>query len=189
MKSLVASVLLAASLAAQAAPVFSDNFDANPLGLNATPSGWSVVEGTVDIIGTGFFDFLPGNGRYIDLDGSSANGGTMQIALMLTAGVNYLAQFDLAGSHRGDVNGVNVMFGSTGAAYTLGSAEGFSARMLSFTPVISGSYLLSFANSGGDNLGALLDRVQVSAVPEPGTLALVLGALGLMAHRARRSAR
>ncbi|HZF81826.1 MAG TPA: PEP-CTERM sorting domain-containing protein [Rubrivivax sp.] len=38
-------------------------------------------------------------------------------------------------------------------------------------------------------MGALLDRVQVSAVPEPGTLALVLGALGLMAHRARRSAR
>ena len=52
---------------------------------------------------------------------------------------------------------------------------GFS---LSFTPTISGAYGLSFAGTGGDNMGMLLDNVKVAAIPEPQTYALL--ALGLV---------
>ena len=75
------AVVLAFGSAAQAVPVFADSFDANVLGLNAVPTGWSVSDGTVDIIGNNFsgtsFDLLPGHGAYIDLDGSTANSGLL----------------------------------------------------------------------------------------------------------------
>ena len=62
---LLSAALLAASAAAQAdIVVLADNFDANDLGLNVVPAGWSVTDGTVDIIGNpGFYDFIPGSGR------------------------------------------------------------------------------------------------------------------------------
>ena len=73
------AALLAGASAAQAATVFSDNFNSDSLGLNYTAfvNGWSVSDGTVDLIGTGFFDFYPGNGNYVDLDGSSSNAGVL----------------------------------------------------------------------------------------------------------------
>jgi hypothetical protein len=60
-----------------AATVFSDDFNTDSLALNQTSflGGWTVSSGTVDLIGTGFFDFYPGNGHYVDLDGSTANAG------------------------------------------------------------------------------------------------------------------
>jgi hypothetical protein len=62
----------------------------------------------VDLIGNpSFFDFLPGNGRYVDLDGSTGDAGKMtSIALSLAGGVLHKLSFDLAGSQRGDTNTV-----------------------------------------------------------------------------------
>ena len=43
--------VLTASFAAHAAPLCSDNFDANARGLHATPAGcWSVVSGLIDSV-------------------------------------------------------------------------------------------------------------------------------------------
>jgi hypothetical protein len=39
---------------------------------------------------------------------------------------------------------------------------------------------------GGDNVGALLDNVSVSAVPEPEIYAMLLAGLGLMGVMSRR---
>jgi hypothetical protein len=66
----VVALLVVAVAPASAATIFSDNFNTQTPGLNATPSNWTVSAGTVDIIGTGpngaLFDKLPGNGYYID---------------------------------------------------------------------------------------------------------------------------
>ena len=90
---------------AHAAPLASDDFDANALKLNGVPVGWTVTGGTVDIIGTSFsgtaFNLVPGHGAYIDLDGSSGDAGLLSRTFTLNAGVEYTATFDLAGSHRG----------------------------------------------------------------------------------------
>ena len=107
-KSLSAIAFVTLSASAIAAPaVFSDNFDANSVGLNAVPAGWSVTNGTVDIIGSGYFDFIPGSGKYIDLDGSTGKAGNLSKTFTLDPlpiGQQYVLTFDLAGNHRDNVN-------------------------------------------------------------------------------------
>lgn len=181
-----AAVWLSAAGVANAATIFSDNFDTDVNGLNTVSfvGGWSVANGTVDTIGSPppFFDLIPGHGHYIDLDGSTGDAGRFSKALLLTGGVTYTASFDLAGSHRGDRNIVDVVFGNTLNTYTLASADPLGNASLVFTPGATGLYSLSFANRGGDDVGALLDNVSVTtAVPEPSTHALMLAGLAGLA--------
>ncbi|HIV73148.1 MAG TPA: PEP-CTERM sorting domain-containing protein [Candidatus Aquabacterium excrementipullorum] len=179
---------LALSLpSAHAAAIFTDNFDANPLGLNITPTGWSVSSGSVDVIGDGYFDFLPGNGRYLDLDGSTSSAGVLSRSLLLAGNTSYIATFQLAGNHRnGNSDAVNVTFGDAQASYTLVPSAGFTTYSLAFTTGASGNYTLSFDDQGADQMGALLDNVSVAAVPEPGGTALMLGGLATVAIMRRR---
>jgi hypothetical protein len=187
---IVAAGLLSGLCSAQAQVVFADNFDADAQGVNYTAfvNGWTVGDGTVDLVGTGFFNFYPGNGNYVDLDGSTSNAGVLSRSLTLTGGTTYTASFSLGGSTRGDSNLVDVGFGTSLASFTLLSSDPLATQSLSFTPLSSGSYSLSFANFGGDNLGAILDNVVVStpAIPEPETYALMLAGLGAVGYASRR---
>lgn len=196
MKSVIAAISFAIfSSVVQAVPIFSDNFDANGLALNGTPTGWTVTNGTVDIIGNpGFFDFIPGSGRYIDLDGSTSDAGVLSRSLALDAGVTYTLAFELAGNQRnGITEQVTVNFGgNTGNLYSLAQTVGWTPYSLTFTPGASGNYVISFENAGGDNIGMLFDDVTVDKqsqpVPEPGSLALLgFGLAGICVARRRKS--
>jgi hypothetical protein len=196
--AVVASLLLGSSLT-HAATIFSDNFDSYaPDQLNWVPpgvSGWTVTDGTVDLHGAGGgYDVLPGNGSYVDLDGSSLDSGLFSNNVNLTGGTTYLLSFDLSGSQRGiHTDTVEVNFGSTTASYLFNSTDSFSTFTLNFTPGNSGSYSFSYLNVGGDNRGAFLDNVSVSSVPEavssvpePETYTLLLAGLAIMAFVTRR---
>lgn len=192
-KFLIASSIVALSSVAQAGTVFSDSFEANALGLNATPIGWTVNSGTVDIIGSGYFDFIPGSGKYIDLDGSTSDAGILSKTLSLIGGTQYIASFDLAGNHRNGspetVTGIfGVGLGNVSATFSLGQSVGWTTYSLVFTPTTTTNYVLSFSNSGGDNIGMLLDNVKVitAPVPEPETYAMMLAGLGLLGVMTRR---
>jgi hypothetical protein len=195
-KFLLASSLFILSSAAQAQVIFSDNFDANVLALNSVPTGWMVADGTVDIIGgpPDFYNFIPGSGRFIDLDGSTSNAGVLSKSLNLSAGTQYTASFQLAGNHRNGstetVTGIlGVGIGNTSSIFSLPQNAGWTNYSLVFTPTTTGAYVLSFGNSGGDNIGMLLDNVSVSVtspVPEPETYAMLLAGLGLLGFAARR---
>lgn len=187
--ALALALILSPALSHAAVTIFSDNFDTDALATNQTTfnGGWTVSGGTVDLIGNpGFFDFLPGNGRYVDLDGSSWQAGEFHKDLSLTAGVQYTLSFDLAGSQRGSDENVNINFGSSVDNLTVGSGVGFTTHTLLFTPGTSGLYSVIFQNAGGDNVGALLDNVSVMAVPEPETYAMLLSGLGLLGFAVRR---
>lgn len=190
MKKLILVAIMSALPALSHAAVFTDNFDADALGLNQTSflGGWTVSSGTVDLIGQpGFFEFFPANGRYVDLDGSSPNdAGLFDKQLALAASTQYILSFDLAGSQRGDTNIVDVIFGTSSQTFTLASADPFATYTMSFTTNAAANYQINFGNRGGDNLGALLDNVSVTAVPEPETYALMLAGLSLIGFAARR---
>lgn len=193
-----------AAAPAQAGLVLSENFNGVSQGVNVSSVGsnFTVTSGAVDVIGTGFFDFYPGNGNYVDLDGSMLLLGTIGSALFGPG--SYHLTFDV-GSYTygrqylteqikvtlGDFT--TTFFPTVDSSVTPGAP--FQHVVLDFTTTIAGS--LSFAavnpqNSGqGTNVGPILDNVNLTTVPEPSTWAMmILGFLGVgfLAYRRKSGA-
>ena len=190
-KTLVIAALAAASSGAWASSIFSDNFNGNPYALNSTPSGWTVSGGTIDVVGPGGFGYLcaTGGGSCVDLDGSTNAAGTLSKSFSLLAGNTYTATFDLAGNQRSGFDAVDIAFGSSDTMLILAPGAAWATYSLTFAPTTSGNYTLSFLNRGGDNVGAVLDNVNIdvaAAVPEPESYAMLLAGLGLIGVAARR---
>ena len=181
----IAALALSAAVPAHATVVFSDNFDANAKGLNFVPAGWSVSAGTVDVIGPDYFDLMPGSGNYIDLDGSTGQAGVLSKTFTGLANGLYQVTFDLAGNHRSGNDTVVVGFGGTNQTVNLGINQGWTTLSMLAT-VTNGTLTLSFDDLGADNMGALLDRVSISAVPEPGTPTMLLAGLAVLGGVLRR---
>lgn len=168
------------------ADMFSDNFDSENGGSAALNynsfANWDVTDGTVDLIGNGSWDFLPGNGLYVDMDGTTSNAGKMmtKTSLNFSPGT-YTLSFDLAGNHvpgfpPSDTVIVQVDMGNLfNKSYTLITSDPFTTYTETFVVLVDTSTKLSFEGVGGDNVGLLLDNVSV--VPVPG--AVLLGILGL----------
>jgi len=189
-RSIVIAAALLGPTASHAVEIFNDNFDASALGLNVTPTGWTVADGTVDVI-----NFLCQSGQCVDLDGSTSDAGVLSRDFNLLGGVLYTLSFDLAGNQRGGADDVEVAFGSASQTFIgLLSTAPYATYTLDFTPAADGTFTVSFANLGGDNVGAVLDNVKidaaVQAIPEPETYALMLlglGAVGAAVRRRRRA--
>lgn len=151
--------------------LFEDDFDAENAGvgvLNYTGfANWGVTDGTVDLIGNGFFDFYPGNGLYVDLDGSTDDAGilTTTMTFALPEG-SYELSFDLGGSQRGDSNDVTVTLGGLYTdTFTLASADPLSTVSVPVAVPAGGALVtLSFENAGGDNVGAIVDNVSLASI-------------------------
>lgn len=184
---LVPSLALAALPAARAIVVFSDGFQSEP---NATILNynsfdhWTVSDGTVDLLGAGYFGVVTPT-ITVDLDGSSGNAGILtSTAQSLSAG-NYVLSYQLAGSQRGDTNTVLVsMSGISGAnqSHTLASSTGLTTFTLNFSLGGAASSSIVFENLGGDNVGLVLDNVKLervepqAPVPDGGATVSLLGA-------------
>jgi len=174
--------------ASQAATIFSDNFNAEHGGtgiVNYTGfAKWNVSNGAVDLIGNGFFDFFPGNGLYVDLDGTVFKAGLLSSTPIALATGTYTIQFALGGSHRGDTNTVRVTLGSfLNETFTLAAGDPLATITRTITVGGPTSASLTFQNDGGDNMGAILDNVSVDSatteVPVPETHSISLLAMGL----------
>lgn len=190
---LLPALLLAMAGTSSASPtvLFSDSFDgyASPV-LNWNGGGvWNVTDGKVDLIGKNgitFYDLLPGNGMYVDLDGDGDPGVLATNATFtLLPGVTYTLQFEIAGN-QGATPGLNpsaedtvrVTLGSFTADIVVPQEQGF--ELVTINIVGDGSAgALKFENLAGvDKQGALLDDVSLMVnVPAPG--AVILGSLGV----------
>ncbi|RME68822.1 MAG: DUF642 domain-containing protein [Alphaproteobacteria bacterium] len=196
-----ATMVIGLSAGAQAAVIFMDDFNAENGGTGALNyagfANWTVSGGTVDLIGNGFFDFQPGNGLYVDMDGSTSNAGKIETSASfnLIPGTLYELSFDLAGNHRNAAQeSVTVEVGAGSVLseiFSLGQNVAFTTFTRQFSVGAATSVTISFEGAGGDNIGMLLDNVVLSSVdvPEPATLGLLgvgLLAAPLLRRRMRR---
>lgn len=147
--------------------LISDSFDTENGGtarLSYTQlTTWAVTRGDVDLIGRlSDWDFVPGNGLYLDLDGYY-NGGRIESrdTFVLPAG-SYTLAFRLAGSHRGDFNVVTVSVGDLFTEqFARASGEDFVPVVRTITvPAAGATVRVVFDQGGNDGYGALLDNVQ-----------------------------
>ena len=173
--------------------IFQDNFNTQNggnYGLGITTlSGW-IVTGNVDLKGAGLnmtvHDFYPGNGLYLDLDGSNIEGpigsnatieteqlfgpDTYQLTFFL--GVNPDIWFEGCTTCGLD-NTLTVVLGNFTRTY---NATAAGQNITAIFTTTGGA--LSFANGGPvDATGSILDNVVLSTVPEPASMALTGGAL------------
>lgn len=156
--------------------LLDDDFDGEnrerPTLMYAGFENWIVEDGTVDLIGAGSdWDFIPGNGLYVDLDGDRPDGVTFEPGVLASREVfalqpgDYELTFRLAGSQRGDRNTVDVRLGSAfGASVTLESGAPFTPFTHRFTVRTPETVRLRFDNAGADGYGLLLDDVRLVRV-------------------------
>lgn len=175
---------------AHAAVVFSDDFNATNQQLNQTVfAKWTVTAGSVDVIGDGgSYAFLPpGNGNYVDLNGSTGAPGTLTTNMIFAPG-SYQVSFDLAGSQGGSGNvdhtskttQISFAIGGVAQSLTLNPSSPLTHYTFNFTTTSAGALSFTDLAGGNNNVGNLLDNVSVSAVPEASTWAMmILGFLGL----------
>jgi hypothetical protein len=177
--------------------MFEDAFDAEAQGLNRDPlTNWDVTDGTIDVIGgpPEFYNFYPGNGNYIDMDGSTGEAGRMTTNQVFdfVAGVLYRIYFTM-GQNGAGTDTLN--FGFDFLANSITNTGGIDGSMIDqfvdFTVAANVSSALFFEGTGGDNQGIVVDNVilkslGVAPVPLPATAPLVLLALGGLAGLRRR---
>ncbi len=145
--------------------IFSDDFDFENGGkgkLNYEKfTKWNVTDGTVDLIGKGGrFDFYPGNGLYVDLDGTTRNSGLLETKepFDLEPGI-YKLQFDL-GVNPQDTNQVTVTLGELySETFTLSTDSPLTTVTRTINVPQSVKVKLSFQDDGNDNGGVILDNV------------------------------
>lgn len=195
---LTAAALLIGIPASHAGIVLQDNFDGAGPGDHLNWAGDASFNstsppGSVDLIGFGGgFDFFPGNGSYVDLDGSSGYGnnpaGQLTSSSLFGPGT-YTLSFSLGGNHRGAASQQTVVsLGGYSQQITLAAGDPLTAYSFTFTTGTAGA--LVFTETGpSDQQGNILDNVVLSAVPEASTWAMmILGFMGMgfMAHRRKR---
>lgn len=170
----IASIAFAANGIPQAfarTVLLQDTFDTENNGsgqLNANFTNWDVTDGTVDLIGNNFFDLYPGNGLYVDLDGSTGNAGRMEskTTFLLSPGTCDLS-FELGGSQRGDTNTVDVSLGILySESFTLDSIDPLTLFTRTIAVSSAASAELVFDHAGGDNFGLILDDVTLICTEE-----------------------
>ncbi|MCL4291302.1 MAG: hypothetical protein KJ051_13655 [Thermoleophilia bacterium] len=114
--------------------IFHDDFDGYPAKLTVSSLGtaWSTEGGTnVDVIGNGFYDLLPGNGNYVDMEGSGGNPvGHLKTTRQFPAG-QYCLRVWLGGNQRnGEADTVRIRFGGASRVVTRGGSAPFTVEEL-----------------------------------------------------------
>jgi hypothetical protein len=203
--ALVLAAMICGSASAQATVIYSDNFNADTSGLSSTPAGWSVTQGSVDIIGAGSgYDYYPGNGLYIDLNGSTDQYGGIKTNTLFGPGT-YIVRFNL-GSSLGGAGGVDsattpkvteIFLGnSTPVTVSLSSLpKDWTTQVFTFTTTVAGSLVFDslpdthIGSPYNQDVGNILDNVSVATTPLPSTWIMLIGGLVGLAYFASRGTR
>ncbi|USG62796.1 VPLPA-CTERM sorting domain-containing protein [Sneathiella marina] len=200
MKNFLATLAILAFTAtsAQAAIIteLSDNFDSEgtPQANYAGFTNWDITEGTVDLVGPGYFANLCREAlgdSCVDLDGSTKDAGVMTSKDEFAAGT-YDVSFWISGNQRTGTDVVEFFFGDYVETFELAFSDPWELVERTISP--SGpAPRFGFECVGGDNICAVIDdiEVKISAVPLPAALPLFGAALigiGLLSRRKKATA-
>jgi hypothetical protein len=197
---LVTTLLVGFGAPAKAAPVFFDNFEGVTSGgtiLNWDGgTNWDVLSGTVDLVKSGDFGIActGGTGYCVDMDGSTRSAGDIVSINVGPLGPGtYEFSYSLSGNQRqlgfADTVVAYIEFGVMSWSHTLPFNAGWQTFSQQFTIASTADPVyIRFGATGGDNIGMLLDNVELkaAAVPEPASLSLLLvGVAGMFGARKR----
>lgn len=144
-------------------------------------TGWTVINKKVDYIGT-LWQRADGS-RSVDLDGSEAGGITQTFDTL--AGQQYAVSFFLAGNPDSGpaIKTLQVSAAGISSVYTFDSTGktranmGYLPQQFAFTATQAATTLAFTSLTSPQGWGPVIDNVQVSAVPEPATVQLLLAGL------------
>lgn len=192
---------LAAAHPASAQALLTDTFNSeNGGGGQLNYTGFANFNASnIDLIGNGYFDYIPGNGLYVDLSGNSGGSITSKTSYTLAPGT-YELRFDLGNPDRGGynvaANSTTVTFGSVySRTFQIPVADSFTTFTEDFTVSSATTGYLSFAENNPTPTGDYLDNVSLTKVnapvPEASTtvslgLLLALGLSGVLIARKKR---
>jgi len=155
-----------------------------PYALNMNPTGWTglgdlVVQGYAGAVSSG-----DGN-QWLDLNPGVGPGTGMSQSITLSAGQTYQFSFLYNGGGGGSTTQIAYSIGpslsgsvSTASLNVYGGSP-WAIFSTKFSPTVSDAETLNFMPNGAWS-GGFIDAVNVSAVPEPKTYAMLLAGLGLM---------
>jgi MYXO-CTERM domain-containing protein len=193
---LAATGLALAAFGAQAANLVTNgSFEDNVIrsgtwGVYSNLAGWTGgargIELRNNVAGT-----AQSGSNFVELD---TTGNSSMYQDILGTGLVNLSFFFAARPNTGITNGLGFSFGSfaignllPGVANATGTHSWLQYSLNNFQLNASGITRLSFFATGkSDGLGASLDNVSVSAVPEVETYAMLLAGLGLLGVASRR---
>ena len=207
--AVVLLALIVASHCSAEVVLLSDDFNAENGGAAQTSydafAKWNVIRGSVDLIGNGEFDFFPGNGLYIDSDGTNASAPGLlesKTTFDLLTSEMYTLSFRLGNTDdqfggTENPNRLMVSIGSFAETFTRIGLQDFESITRTFQ--VSADMMgqtISFDQLGAsDAIGVLIDDVQFSCdtcvVPEPSSvflLGLILTGSVLCRRESRRLA-
>ena len=198
-RTLLAAIVLAAAgiTSAQAGPAYlsfgAENGGVGQLNYSGF-ANFNVSQGSVDLIGNGFFDAYSGNGLYVDMAGTTNQFGALTTKAIFAPGT-YNVGLSLGGPiYSGITDGVNVSWGEgLGLDFTL---AGLATADYNFTVTLLNPEVFTISDlalSGNGNIGSTLfgfNVARATAVPEPVTVSLFgAGLVGALAARRRRKSR
>lgn len=169
-------------LAKQSDAALVDPFDGENGGVAALNyadfANFNVTAGSVDLIGNGNRDFYPGNGLYVDLNGSTGVSGTLESNTSFNPGT-YELTFDIGRNPNGagPTDSVMVGLGNYTETFERTGMVPLEAVTRTFTTDTLSPLVFSTLASDSDNGGIIIDNINLAPVPIPSSIWLFVSAL------------